>query len=65
MVRVILDGCYDCGTTASDSTSPPSGNLLTIHLRKLGTSSEMELARDELVMNLGILPDVSRSAPVA
>jgi hypothetical protein len=50
--------------TASSSTvcegvegpGVPSGKRDTIHLRKLGTSSDMLLGRDELVTKRGMLP---------
>lgn len=42
--------------TVCDSTSPPSGNRLTSHLRKLGTSSEILPGSDWFVTKRGILP---------
>jgi hypothetical protein len=43
----------------SEATAPPSssGNLRSIHERNEGTSSAILLGKDELVINLGMLPE--------
>jgi hypothetical protein len=49
----------------SVSTDPAeSGNFFSIQERKEGTSSAILLGKDELVMNLGMLPDISQSATI-